>query len=203
MYVPKEFLITDRHDLNVFLKQHSFGAFLMNGTAGFPTVTQIPFIVKELNEQLYLEFHIALKNEQASLIQEGSLGKMLVSGAHGYISSSVYTHVNVPTYNYASVHVLGTCSLLSLEDTKLHVSELVDFFEKNRTNPLKFENWSNELISAYMTEIIGVRLKVVKMTGNFKLSQNRNEQDFKNILSDIEESNNELYNQMKQVCPRK
>lgn len=203
MYVPEEFLITEQSELVSFLKNHAFGAFLMNGINGFPMVTQIPFVVKQVEDKIVLEFHLAANNEQAAFIQEGALGKMLITGAHGYISSSVYTHTNVPTYNYASAHVFGAISKLDDQELKNHVRELVEEFEKNRVNPLQFDNWSNELISSYLKEIVGVRLSVLKMTGNFKLSQNRNTIDFENILHDIQKGNNALYEQMKSLCPKK
>lgn len=203
MYVPQEFLVTDQNLLLEFIQGESFGALLMNGNAGFPLVTQIPFVLKQTENSIILEFHLAVQNEQSNLIQVGSLAKMVVFGAHGYISSSVYTHVNVPTYNYKSAHLIGTLSLLDEAELKVHLTELVDLFEQKRENPLRFQDWSSELINMYIPEIVGVRMEVVKMTGNFKLSQNRNETDYKNILSDIEQGNPELYHQMKNLCPRK
>ncbi len=132
---------------------------------------------------------------------------MIVLGAHGYISSSVYTHVNVPTYNYESVHVSGKLEPLTESEMRNHLSKLVDSFESERENKLTMNQWPTDLIETYLQEIGGYRLEIQQLEAGFKLSQNRNEIDFNRILSDLDTRtyhDRELAQAMKNAkCPIK
>lgn len=185
MYIPKDFELKDQGLVLKFLEQHPFGSLAVNGADGFPAVVHIPFTCEFKGSENCLEFHVAKANSIAAAISEVNQGKMIVLGAHGYISSSVYTHVNVPTYNYESVHVSGKIEPLSDAEMKNHLSKLVDSFESGRENKLSFDQWPADLIDAYMKEIVGYRLRIQQLEGGFKLSQNRNETDFNRILDDL------------------
>lgn len=132
---------------------------------------------------------------------------MIVLGAHGYISSSVYTHVNVPTYNYESVHVSGKINRLTESEMRDHLSKLVASFEAGRENPLTMNQWPADLVEAYIREIVGYRLEIQQLEAGFKLSQNRNEIDFNRILANLDtrtSNDRELAQAMKLAkCPIK
>jgi transcriptional regulator len=207
MYIPKDFELKDQELVLKFLEQHPFGSLAVNGTDGFPGVVHIPFSCEFKDSGNYLEFHVAKVNSIVEAISEANQGKMIVLGAHGYISSSVYTHVNVPTYNYESVHVSGKINQLTESEMRNHLSKLVDSFEAGRENQLTMNQWPTDLIEAYMQEIVGYRLEIQQLEAGFKLSQNRNEIDFNRILSDLDtrtSNDRELAQAMKNAkCPIK
>lgn len=205
MYIPKEFELKDRKLILAFLEQHPFGALAVNGAAGIPEVVHIPFSCEFAGSVKYLEFHAAKENTVVPAISEAGHGKLIVTGAHGYISSSVYTHVNVPTYNYEAVHVSGEITRLTPPELKHHLTKLVDSFESGRENNVRMEQWPEEMITAYMQEIAGFRLEIRDVEAAFKLSQNRNETDFNRILDDLDtrtSNDQQLADAMKQIkCP--
>lgn len=207
MYIPKDFELKDRELVLRFLEQHPFGSLAVNGPDGFPAVVHIPFTCEFKDSENYLEFHVAKANTIVSAISELKQGKMIVLGAHGYISSSVYTHVNVPTYNYEAVHVSGKIEQLTEFEMKNHLAKLVDSFEADRENKVHINQWPMDLIDAYMKEIVGYRLEIQQLEAGFKLSQNRNEVDFNRILVDLEgrtSGDQELAQAMKHAkCPIK
>jgi len=207
MYIPKDFELKDRELVLAFLEQHPFGSLAVNGSDGIPAIVHIPFTCEFMNEDKYLEFHVAKENTISSAISETGRGKMIVLGSHGYISSSVYTHVNVPTYNYESVHVSGEIEQLTQSELKDHLTKLVDTFEANRENKLHLSQWPAELIETYMKEIVGYRIEIQELEAAFKLSQNRNEVDFNCILADLNTrtpNDRQLAESMKQSkCPIK
>lgn len=207
MYIPKDFELKDQELVLKFLEQHPFGSLAVNGTDGFPGVVHIPFSCEFKDSGNYLEFHVAKANPIIAAISQTNRGKMIVLGAHGYISSSVYTHVNVPTYNYESVHVSGKINQLTESEMRNHLSKLVDSFEAGRENQLTMNQWPTDLIEAYMQEIVGYRLEIQQLEAGFKLSQNRNEIDFNRILSDLDtrtSNDRELAQAMKNAkCPIK
>lgn len=205
MYIPTEFEFTDQKLILEFLQLHPFGTLAVNGTDGFPVLVHIPFTCNFGSDKNHLEFHVASENEIVAAIQAMSQGTLIVQGAHGYISSSVYTHTNVPTYNYQAVHISGKLEVLDSSGLKNHLTQLVDSFEAKRENKLHMSQWPVNLIESYMTEIVGYRLELDRVEAAFKLSQNRNEIDFQRILDDLSTGNSEekhLAEVMKQTkCP--
>lgn len=207
MYIPKDFELKDQELILTFLEQHPFGSLAVNGSDGFPALVHIPFTCEFHDSRKWLEFHVAKENPIVSAIPEVNQGKMIVLGTHGYISSSVYTHVNVPTYNYEAVHVSGRIVRLTQLELKDHLTDLVDSFEANRENKVKMSQWPTDLIDSYMEEIVGYRIEIQELEAAFKLSQNRNELDFNRILDDLNSrtfNDQQLAEAMKQSkCPIK
>ncbi|MDR0802173.1 FMN-binding negative transcriptional regulator [Fluviicola sp.] len=205
MYIPTKFELKDQKLILEFLQQHPFGTLAVNGADGFPVLVHIPFTCRFGEVKSCLEFHVAFENEIVPAIRAAGRGKMVVLGAHGYVSSSVYTHVNVPTYNYQAVHVSG--KLKELDDSELqnHLTQLVDAFESGRKNKMRMDQWPAGLIEAYKKEITGFRIEVERTEAAFKLSQNRNEIDFDRILNDLSDrtlEEKQLAEAMKQTkCP--
>ncbi len=207
MYIPKDFELKDRELILKFLEQHLFGSLAVNGSNGIPSLVHIPFTCEFSDSTTCLEFHVAKANSIVSAISEVKQGKMIVLGSHGYISSSVYTHVNVPTYNYESVHVSGKIEPLTDLEMKNHLTKLVDSFESDRENKLHMSQWPADLIDSYLKEIVGYRIEIQELEAAFKLSQNRNEVDFNRILADLNSrtsNDQQLAEAMKQAkCPIK
>lgn len=205
MYIPTEFELKDRKQIQAFLEQHRFGALAVNGVNGTPEIVHIPFSCEFADPLKFLEFHVAKENPVIAALSQAKQGKLIVTGAHGYISSSVYTHVNVPTYNYESVHVSGNVERLTDSGLKQHLTKLVDSFEAGRENKVHMSQWPAALIDSYMQEIVGFRLEIREVEAAFKLSQNRNEVDFNRILDDLNKrtlNDQQLADAMKQTkCP--
>lgn len=185
MYVPKEFSVNNQKELDSFIDNHPFISLVTNSD-DFPIATHLPIIAKKNNDTWILEGHISLANQQSKSIQNNSNALCIFLGAHSYVSSSVYSHENVPTWNYQAVHLYGKLEVLSESELDKHLNELVAYFEENREKPLNYADFSSKMIDSYKKEIIGFRLKVEKIDAAFKLSQNRNEVDQESIISDLE-----------------
>ena len=185
MYIPQSFKVDNRKELIAFCQAHAFGTVITNSSNGAPEITHIPFVLKENPEnEIFVEFHLAKDNFQSKQFENNSVCGLLISGAHGYISSSVYEKENVPTYNYESVYLTCESSVLDPVGLEIHLKELVTHFEKGRTPELRYDSFSRNMITSYLPEIIGIRLKVLKLEGAFKLSQNRSEKDIHAIIAD-------------------
>lgn len=185
MYRPDPFNENNPEKLIAFCREQAFGTVISNGDSGVPVITHVPFVVKEDVNQLMIEFHIALANPQAQLLLNNGKAGISVMGTHGYISSSVYHHMNVPTYNYQSVYLSGKTVRLNQDEFLIHLKELVQGFEEGREKPLPFTHFPEKMIQGYLREIVGIRLIVDHMEGAYKLSQNRNQKDFDSIIEDL------------------
>lgn len=185
MYIPKEFENRDPKTIWEFIEKTHFG-MLVSAVQNEPCITHLPFVPKVENNRFYLEAHLALANPHVHQLKEGDSVKIVLNGPHGYVSSSVYNHPNVPTWNYQTVHISGTVSRLSNLELEKHLGELVDLHEKERSTPLTYKGFDQNLVQSYLKEIVGFRIQIEKTEAAFKLSQNRNPEDYQAILSDLE-----------------
>ena len=184
MYIPKEFEVKDVSEIITFLLKNTFGT-IISTEKGRIEATHLPFVIKRSNETIVLEAHIALANSQHVLLKDLSNALVIFQGEHGYISSSVYGHDNVPTWNYKAVHLKGNVERLSDTELLSHLKELVESNEATRENPLLFSNLNQELVREYARDIVGFRFTSSEIQASFKLSQNRNSEDFNAILKDL------------------
>ena len=110
-------------------------------------------------------------------------------GPHHYVSPNWYgSHPSVPTWNYAVVHVSGFPRVLegqSSEDRgkiESMLRALVDEHETKLRRP-----WKMDLPADYMQQmidgIVAFEIRVTRITGKFKLSQNRPPADRPNVIA--------------------
>jgi transcriptional regulator len=187
MYVPNEFNPSDPTEIHDFLKGNPFGILINNSDNQEPLATHLPFLVKPQQDEIVLEGHIARNNKHSELIRDGRSALVIFQGPHAYISSSVYTHQNVPTWNYQSVHVYGTLSKMTDADLSNHLQEMVHHHEAEREQSLDYSGLPSSMIEAYQKEILGFRITSYRIEAAFKLSQNRNETDFHRIIEDLDQ----------------
>ena len=187
MYIPQEFNIEDEEIIRSFIRANPLGTFITTFGGAQPYITHLPFLLIEDQSGFYLEAHIAKENLHSRILMNDKDSTIVFTGAQGYISSSVYGHENVPTWNYQAVHVHGKLEMLDDKELIQHLKASVKFFERGRENPLELASISKELLNAYLPDIIGFRLNPYKVEAAFKLSQNRNETDFTSIVNDVEQ----------------
>jgi transcriptional regulator len=184
MYIPKEFEITNFELVWDFIQKHPFATLISNVKDSLE-ISHLPLVPKQTDDLFSLEGHIALANPHHLFLRNSTKLKLIFHGEHGYISSSVYSHANVPTWNYQVVHIEGIVNKLSDAELLSHLSDLVHLNEKDRANPLTYDALDQSLITRYKREIIGFRIEIKSFEASFKLSQNRNAEDFNAIVNDL------------------
>lgn len=188
MYAPSHYNIQDRDKLVAFIKEFPFAIFILKEEE-FPLATHIPMEVVMEGDKMFLYGHIAVMNPQASFIGRAGLKVLVVfSAGHTYVSSSWYSHPNVSTWNYRAVHVSGNLSELSSEEFKAHLFRMQNSYEQGQAHPFFAQNLPDGLFEKYLKAIRGFKIEIVKMEGAWKLSQNRNEKDYKNVIVELEKS---------------
>ena len=79
-------------------------------------MTHLPFIVKNVNEGIVLASHFAKANREWNDTEENTV-LIIFSEPHAYISPKHFEkELNVPTWNYISVHAYGKGKLLARVD---------------------------------------------------------------------------------------
>ena len=83
----------------------------------------------------------------------------------------------VPTWNYATVHAHGTLEIMTdAADTRGVLDALVQRFEGGRAAPWTLRMPERQR-DAMVASIVAFRLRITRLEGKFKLSQNRSATD--------------------------
>src|SRR5690606_28043582 len=111
-------------------------------------------------------------------------------GPHAYISSSWYEKENVPTWNYQAVHLYGAAKLMDEAELKADLAKLMQKYEQHREHPVLWETLSSEMLEKELKGIVGFKIHVTEVQAAFKMSQNRNETDYRNIIDHLKKEEN-------------
>ncbi|MCR8644412.1 FMN-binding negative transcriptional regulator [Paenibacillus sp. N1-5-1-14] len=185
MYIPKHFRVEDEAVLYDFMDQNSFGILISNYD-GVPFATHLPLILDREKGCLY--GHFARGNMQWKDI-EGQEVLAIFQGPHSYISSSWYeTNLSVPTWNYVTVHVYGQLEMMEDSAQLLGtLDEMVSKYEKPES-PYQLDESNHELVESMMKGIVGFTLKITKLEGKWKLSQNHPVERQQRVIKELEKS---------------
>lgn len=185
MYIPENYSLTNQAEIHEFLHKNGF-ALLINQTLGKMWATHVPLVLDFKSDGTpYLLGHISKANPQHEGFAENNEILAVFTGPHAYISSSWYDHENVPTWNYIAVHVYGKIKIHSHEEAVLGLKKLVDKYEKKSENPIRVENLSEKTMRE-ARGIIGFEIEITSIEAQKKLSQNRDDVNYKNIISELE-----------------
>ncbi|EDX69491.1 MULTISPECIES: FMN-binding negative transcriptional regulator [Bacillus] len=188
MYVPKYFAIQDEKMKYKIIEQNSF-ATLFSQHNGEPYATHLPLLLNR--ETLVLHGHFARPNEQWKDIGTQQV-LAIFQGPHSYISPSWYETKNaVPTWNYVAVHVYGELEIV--EDEKTLVDSLQDLVNKYEDPESTYS--LNDVDTNYMAGlskgIVGFKIKINKIEGKAKLSQNHSVERRKLVVEKLEKVGSE------------
>lgn len=191
MYTPKIYKDEDPESIRAFLKENSFG-ILINQTNGRLCATHIP-IELEVNAdgKEILQGHISKLNPQADGFAENDQVLAIFSGPHSYISSSWYDHENVPTWNYIAVHVYGRIKIIDEATAIEQLKKLVDKYEAGSKNPVRVEDLSAKTMRE-ARGIFGFEIEIDEIQATKKLSQNRDDHNYNNIITELEKTENPM-----------
>ncbi len=189
MYIPKNFENKDTKAISEFIRKNSF-AILTSIVDEKPFATHLPLEL-EINEagKWCLLGHFSRANQQAKSLKDGVEVLAIFNGPHAYVSSGWYNHANVPTWNYIAVHLYGKIRIFNDEELHAHLTSLTAHYERNMEKPQDVGSMPAEMVKTQMKGIIGFQIEVTKIEGKWKLSQNRNEEDYKNVITELEKLN--------------
>jgi transcriptional regulator len=150
-----------------------------------PVATQIPFLFVEREGQLFLRGHIMKGNDHHKAFSNNKNVLALFTGPHSYVSASWYTNpLQGSTWNYMTVHAKGEMSFLPDEELPGLLNELTSYYEKE-DSPALFKHIPDDYISRMVKAIVAFEIKVTAIEHVFKLSQNRDQESFENILEKL------------------
>lgn len=181
MYPPPHHQSHDIEKMISVLKQYPLG-MLVTAKDGEPFVTHIPFIYNETSKKLVA--HLDRNNPQLETLKDEAEVTVVFKGPDTYISPSIYTTPQLPTWNYIIVHVTGKLQLINEpEAIKQTMVEMTKFLEGKEENfILKKDDPRMERLIGY---IQAFEIEITNWEGKFKLSQDKNSQDFENAKEEL------------------
>jgi len=188
MLISNSFKFDDQSEQIAFMKRYSF-ATIITSYNNLPIATQLPFIVNEVNGKVLISGHFAQANEQVKYIEQYT-SLIIFTEPHAYISPSHYEkHESVPTWDYISVHAYGKANIINDEEAKEQaLKEMILYYEKEYL--VQWDSLTEKFKRGMMQGIVAFEMNISNLQGKKKLSQNKSEQERKNIVSHLENSNN-------------
>lgn len=181
MYEFEKYLAPSQHEVTELVRRHPFALIVTNGggEADAPTVTHTPVIIERLapdggfvgGEMLG---HIARKNPQWQQMSDGDAVLLVFSGPHDYVSPTTYDDdPNVPTWDYAAVHLSARVTVLEGPDDGMQVvTRTVEALE--RLEPTAWDmTTSLPTFERIVGGIVSFRFEIIEQRAVFKVSQDK------------------------------
>ncbi|WP_262696866.1 FMN-binding negative transcriptional regulator [Chryseobacterium indoltheticum] len=167
------------------IRENSF-ALLISSVDKVRATHSMMMLNEDDPENNYIETHISKANPQAKIIKNGDEVLCDFLGAHAYISSSWYDHINVSTWNYEAVQIYGKVEIMNQEELYSHLDKLTSKYEQAQQCPMMLKDMGKEFVEKEMKGAFGLKIIPTEIFIKQKLSQNRKEHDFENIISNLE-----------------
>ena len=189
MYHFSYFKEKDKQTILDFIEENPFAFVTGSYLSGQQVATQIPILLEERNGELFLQGHMMRNTDHHKAFVENPNALIVFTGPSCYVSASWYSNPQIgSTWNYMSVHVSGQVNFMTNEALIAFMRKLTLKFEKGNTQSLTFyDNLPEQFLSKLMPPIAGFEIKVEKLENVFKLSQNRDEKSYNNIISKLQE----------------
>ncbi|MCE3228684.1 MAG: putative Protease synthase and sporulation protein 2 [Bacteroidetes bacterium] len=188
MYHFSYFKEKDKDRLLQFFRDYPFAFLTGSFNSGKQVATQIPILTEIRDGELYLQGHIMRNTDHHKAFIENPQALLVFTGPNAYVSASWYSNPQIgSTWNYMSIHIAGELKFLSDEELVGFMKRMTLYFEKNNTaSPTFFDNLPKEFLNKMLPAIAGFEIKVSTIENVFKLSQNRDEKSYLNIIEQLE-----------------
>ena len=184
-YPPKHHQDNDRNHIINVIKTYPL-ATLVSVKDNEPIITHLPLILK--NDKLV--GHIDIYNPQTELLKGNNDVTILFYGPQCYISPSIYSTTQLPTWNYIRVHLKGKVN--AIESTKTLKKSLIDMTEFLEAPDHKYVlDADNPRLDANLNYIKMFEIEIESWEGKFKLSQDKHPKDIKSARAELVRANQE------------
>ena len=182
MYVPTHFEQNDPAELRRLMRAHNFATLVTVGSDGAPFASHLPILVEDgEGDALFLRTHMARANPQWKHFANGAEALAIFHGPHALVHSNWYDSApNVPTWNYAVVHAYGPVTLTEDAATTRGIAYRLVAQHTPDMRPIP-EEYERRLLAAVVT----FELRVTRLEGKYKLSQNKPETDRANVRREL------------------
>ncbi len=190
MYSFPYYKVADKEEVIAFMKAHPFITLLGTDKSGRIEATQVPVLVDVVDDKIYISGHIMRKTTHENALIENPDALIIFTGAHAYVSATYYTtnpHQG-STWNYIAIHARGKIRWMDEQGLISFMRKLTLHFEKNNSaSSTVYDNLPEEYVSKLIKGIAGFEMEVAELDNVFKLSQNRDEVSYDNIVKELKQ----------------
>jgi transcriptional regulator len=171
--------------IKAFIAQYPFAFLAGSDAQNKPVATQVPVFIEEKDGQKILRGHIMKNTDHHKAFLHNKNVLVVFTGHHTYVSGTWYSNPHTPsTWNFMSVHAKGIIRFLDdtalvdvLRMTSLH------FENNNPQSTTIFDNLPSDYTQKLMKAIVAFEIEIETMDTVFKLSQDRDEKSYENIIA--------------------
>lgn len=175
LYVPPHFTQADRAAALALMAAHPFATLITAADGAEPQVSHLPLLF----EDDALIGHLARPNPHWQHFERG-VTIAVFHGPHAYVSPRWHAQPerNVPTWNYATVHVSGTPAVLDPDAARSSLRKLSQAFDPQ---------WQahDQTLERLLPGIVAFRMPVSHIEAKFKLSQNKTADDRRGVIDGL------------------
>lgn len=189
MYNLPYYKENDKEVIIKFIHEHPFAFLAGCDENQKPVATQLPVFIEERDGTYFLTGHIMRKMDHHIAFEKNPNVLVVFTGAHTYVSATWYSNpVQASTWNYMSVHAKGKIKFLDESGLANVLRKLTLHFEKNNSNSSTiFDNLPEKYKQPLMKAIVAFEIEVESIEHVFKLSQDRDEESYHNIIQKLTE----------------
>jgi transcriptional regulator len=189
MYSLPYFKDSDPQTVLQFVKDHPFAFLCGCDEQGRPVATQVPVFTDEREGKLFLSGHMMKHTDHHKAFLYNPQVLAVFTGPHTYVSATWYDNPHqASTWNYMSVHAKGRIRFGEGEELEAALRRLTLHYENNNTaSTTVFDNLPADYKEKLMKAIVAFEIEVTAMDNVFKLSQNRDEKSYHNIIGKLKE----------------
>lgn len=189
MYDLPQYKENDEQKIDEFIARYPLAYLSGCDAENRPIATQIPLFLEELNGRKVFRGHIMKNTDHHRAFLHNPQVLIVFSGPNTYVSGTWYSQPYTPsTWNYMSVYIKGLIHFIDdaqlieiLRSTTLH------FENNNYHSTTIYDNLPTEYTQKLMQAIAGFEIEILKLDTVFKLSQNRDEQSYDHIITQLKQ----------------
>ncbi|MBF8150356.1 FMN-binding negative transcriptional regulator [Winogradskyella sp. F6397] len=188
-YPPQHHQDNDKNHLIEVIKTYPL-ATVISIHNNQPLITHLPLIYDDGK----LIGHIDINNPQAKLLKDSNDVTLIFSGPECYISPSIYSTTQLPTWNYIKVHLKGkvdeNTDKMALKESLITMTEFLEAPEHKY-----ILNANNPRLDKNLDYIVMFEITITQWEGKFKLSQDKKPTDITAAREELVRSNQESIKQ--------
>jgi transcriptional regulator len=196
VYIPPHFNEERVDVLHQLIREHGLATLVTYGPSGL-IASHVPLVLDTSDSSVAygtLRGHLSRANQQWRDYSPEVAALAIFAGPQHYITPSWYPakaeHGKVvPTWNYIVVHAYGRLETYDDRESLLaNVVALTTHHEASRPEPWKVSDAPASYIDAQLKGIIGISLRIDRLEGKWKISQNRSAADQASVAAALRES---------------
>lgn len=179
----------NEHIVKEFIGKYPFAFLSGCDAANKPVATQVPLFFEERDGRKFLSGHLMKNTDHHKAFVDNENVLAVFTGPHTYVSGTWYSNPHTPsTWNYMSVHAKGVIRFLGDEELIAALRKISMHFENNNPQSATvYDNLAPGFVQRVMHMIIVFEIEITDIDTVFKLSQDRDEASYMNIIAKLKQ----------------